>query len=186
MPMLKYSPSKKFIRPASLSSLSSREVKKNVSPRPSFLSSRDHAHHSPRIGLLSFLSSCGVKSLSLSCSYPPSRLPQVLLPARFLHRAASLLHNSLLACDTLLHGSDDSNDLVLLPQRHQCFQRRQRGGDHGAPPPSLGFDLHVPRLNNLVVGNNRRLLPLALAGIDRRLLLGSTVGSCWDRLQAVR
>jgi hypothetical protein len=26
----------------------------------------------------------------------------------------------------------------------------------------------------------------ALAGIDRRLLLGSTVGSCWDRPQAAR
>jgi hypothetical protein len=31
---------------------------------------------------------------------------------------------------------------------------------------------------------NRRLLPSALAGIDRRLLLGSTVGSCWDRPSA--
>jgi hypothetical protein len=28
--------------------------------------------------------------------------------------------------------------------------------------------------------------PSALAGIDRRLLLGSTVGSCWDRSSALR
>jgi hypothetical protein len=27
--------------------------------------------------------------------------------------------------------------------------------------------------------------PSALAGIDRRLLLGSTVGSCWDRPSAL-
>jgi hypothetical protein len=36
------------------------------------------------------------------------------------------------------------------------------------------------------VGINRRLLPSALAGIDRRLLLGSTVGFYWDRPQAAR
>jgi hypothetical protein len=34
------------------------------------------------------------------------------------------------------------------------------------------------------VGINHRLLSSALAGIDHRLLLGSTVGSCWDRLSA--
>jgi hypothetical protein len=38
----------------------------------------------------------------------------------------------------------------------------------------------------MAVGINRRLLSSALSEIDRRLLLGSTVGSCWDRPQAAR
>jgi hypothetical protein len=36
----------------------------------------------------------------------------------------------------------------------------------------------------MAVGINRRLLSSALSEIDRRLLLGSTVGSCWDRPSA--
>jgi hypothetical protein len=60
---------------------------------------------------------------------------------------------------------------------------------HGA---GLELHLHFPRVGKIIqvrslgfvhgsVGINRRLLPSALAEIDRRLLLGSTVGSCWDR-----
>jgi hypothetical protein len=55
----------------------------------------------------------------------------------------------------------------------------QSGGAHALHPQGL-------RRNegDRGVGINRRLLPSALTGIDRRLLLGSIVGSCWDRPSA--
>jgi hypothetical protein len=50
---------------------------------------------------------------------------------------------------------------------------------------SLEADYGTEKLyTDVCIGINRWLLPSGFAGIDRRLLLGSTIGSCWDRPSA--
>jgi hypothetical protein len=83
--------------------------------------------------------------------------------------------------------AEDDFSMTCSPPR----RGRRAGGDSDSrrPSPSPRAELYdmIPESNQALIPNvgiNHRLLPSALAGIDRRLLLGSTVGSYRDRSSA--
>jgi hypothetical protein len=86
-------------------------------------------------------------------------------------------------CSTLWLGS------LFLHRSHLRFVRSQASSFAGLQRRfscltcSAGFGVCLES-HTEADGINRRLLSLALVEIDRRLLLGSIVGSCWDRPSA--